>query len=109
MSLDRTNPTPPRSVQENLAGYKARADRLDGRVKQLETELARTRELMNSAHAEARQMSAMLDGIGDDLTRRYETALERSEADPGRREHAVAVRETRAAVDSYKTIRGTDA
>lgn len=104
MSIDSTKPTPPRSVQDALAGYKTKAERMESRANNLEAELRTVRHLLNEANAENRAMDSQLAGLGDDARRRYQAALARSEADPGKREHAAVVHSTRAAVDSYTTI-----
>lgn len=109
MSLDRTSPTPPRSVQDALAGYKTKAERIEAKAERLETELRTVRHLLSQVNAQARSMNTQLDGLGDDARRRHRRALERSEAEPGKREHAAAVRETSAAVQSYETITGRTA
>lgn len=54
----------------------------------------------------ARQRGAQLDGIGDDLRRRLASAVLASTDDPGRADLAAAVREARAALDSFNTITG---
>lgn len=100
MSLDTGKSTPSRAFQENLAGWKAKANRL-------ETERNKLRELLNEANADARVMDAQLTGITETLTRVARRAERLASVDPTDPVRAGRAAQARDDLTTIETILGS--